>query len=152
MNHSFRTDINALRALAVVAVVLFHFKIPGFGGGFVGVDVFFVVSGFLMTQIICSRLANNQFSLVGFYASRIRRIAPALLVLCMALLAFGFVYLPLDDYRDAIKVIKSSLLFRPIFHFWTRVTTSTLPCRPTGCFTPGRCRSSGSFICCIPYC
>lgn len=117
MNLSFRTDINALRALAVVAVVLFHFKIPGFGGGFVGVDIFFVVSGFLMTQIICSRLANNQFSLVGFYASRLRRIAPALLVLCMALLAFGFVYLPLDDYRDAIKIIKSSLLFSSNFSF-----------------------------------
>ncbi|MBW3503692.1 acyltransferase family protein [Pseudomonas sp. NKUCC02_KPG] len=120
MNSNFRTDINALRALAVVAVVLFHFKIAGFDGGFVGVDVFFVVSGFLMTQIICGGLAQNQFSLAGFYASRLRRIVPALIGLCLAVLAFGFIYLPLDDFRGAIKAIKSSLLFASNFSFMAK--------------------------------
>lgn len=113
----FRKNINSLRALAVISVVLFHFKISGFGGGFAGVDIFFVISGFLMTGIIFNGLQQKNFSLLGFYASRARRIIPALLTLCVALLVFGFVYLPLDDYRDAIRAIKSSLLFSSNFMF-----------------------------------
>ncbi|NWB89841.1 acyltransferase family protein [Pseudomonas agarici] len=113
----FRKNINALRAVAVISVVLFHFKIRGFGGGFTGVDIFFVISGFLMTGIIFKGLQEQQFSLLSFYASRARRIIPALLVLCIALLIFGFLYLPLDDYRDSIKTIKSALLFSSNFDF-----------------------------------
>ncbi|NNG64941.1 acyltransferase, partial [Pseudomonas fragi] len=113
----FRNNINALRALAVISVVLFHFKVQGFGGGFAGVDVFFVISGFLMTGIIFTGLQTQRFSLLGFYASRARRIIPALLTLCIALLIFGFVFLPLDDYRDAIRTLKSSLLFSSNFTF-----------------------------------
>ena len=113
----FRKNINSLRALAVISVVLFHFKIGGFGGGFAGVDIFFVISGFLMTGIIVNGLHNQNFSLLGFYASRARRIIPALLTLCAALLIFGFVYFPLDDYRELIRAIKSSLLFSSNFMF-----------------------------------
>ncbi|MHA3737894.1 acyltransferase family protein [Pseudomonas sp. Eth.TT006] len=113
----FRTNINALRAVAVLAVVLFHFKVPGFKGGFAGVDVFFVISGFLMTGIIVNGVQQQNFSLLGFYASRARRIIPALLTLCVALLIFGYVYLPLDDLRETIRTIKSSLLFSSNFSF-----------------------------------
>jgi peptidoglycan/LPS O-acetylase OafA/YrhL len=113
----FRKNINALRALAVLSVVLFHFKIQGFDGGFAGVDVFFVISGFLMTGIIFTGLQQQKFSLLGFYASRARRIIPALLTLCVALLIFGYVYLPLDDFRESIRTIKSSLLFSSNFLF-----------------------------------
>ncbi|WAT32142.1 acyltransferase family protein [Pseudomonas sp. GXZC] len=107
----FRNNINALRALAVIAVVLFHFKIDGFNGGFTGVDVFFVISGFLMTGIIFSGLRDGNFSLFAFYASRARRIIPALAVMCAALMVFGFVYLSLDDYRELLRTVKSSLFF-----------------------------------------
>lgn len=113
----FRNNINALRALAVIAVVLYHFKIDGFNGGFTGVDVFFVISGFLMTGIICSGLREGNFSLLGFYASRARRIIPALAVMCVALMVFGFVYLSLDDYRELLRTVKSSLLFSSNFMF-----------------------------------
>lgn len=113
----FRKNINALRALAVLSVVLFHFRIPGFSGGFIGVDVFFVISGFLMTGIIFTGLHQQRFSLLGFYASRARRIIPALAILCVALLIFGYVYLPLDDFRESIRTIKSSLLFSSNFLF-----------------------------------
>lgn len=82
---AFRHDINGLRAWAVMAVVLYHFGVPGFAGGFVGVDVFFVISGFLMTSIIISGLEQGRFSLWGFYLARARRIIPALLVLCISL-------------------------------------------------------------------
>ncbi len=113
----FRNNINAMRALAVIAVVLFHFKVDGFSGGFTGVDVFFVISGFLMTGIIFSGLREGDFSLLGFYASRARRIIPALAVLCVALMVFGFVYLSLDDYRDMLRTVKSSLVFWSNFMF-----------------------------------
>lgn len=101
----FRKNINALRAVAVLAVVLFHFKVGGFQGGYAGVDIFFVISGFLMTGIIFNGLQQQRFSLLGFYASRARRIIPALVALCVGLLVFGFVYLSLDDYRELIRTI-----------------------------------------------
>ncbi len=76
----YRRDIDGLRALAVVPVVLFHAGLPGLGGGFVGVDVFFVISGFLITGILQGDLAKDRFSIVSFYDRRIRRIFPALMV------------------------------------------------------------------------
>ena len=78
----FRSDINGLRAWAVLVVILYHFGIPGFEGGFLGVDVFFVISGFLMTSIIVVGLTTGRFSLWKFYLARARRIVPALAVLC----------------------------------------------------------------------
>jgi len=113
----FRKNINALRAVGVISVMFFHFKIGGFGGGFSGVDIFFVISGFLMTGIIFNGLQEQRFSLLEFYASRARRIVPALLVLCVALLLFGFAYLPLGDFRQSIKTINTSLLFSSNFDY-----------------------------------
>ncbi len=107
----FRHDINALRALAVAAVMLFHFQVPGFSGGFVGVDVFFVLSGFLMTAIIVSGISASKFNLLAFYQARCRRIVPALLVLCVFLLIFGFMYLPGDEYRWMIREMKRAVFF-----------------------------------------
>lgn len=78
---TFRKDINGLRAIAVLAVILFHFKIVGFSGGFAGVDIFFVISGYLMTAIIFTRIRGKTFSLLDFYISRAKRIIPALAVL-----------------------------------------------------------------------
>src|SRR6478609_8608903 len=86
LKSSFRNDINALRAWAVLAVVFYHFGVPGFSGGFVGVDVFFVISGFLMTGIIVRGLENKSFSLPEFYFARIRRILPGLAALCAVVL------------------------------------------------------------------
>lgn len=108
---TFRKDINGLRAIAVIAVVLFHFKIIGFNGGFIGVDVFFVISGYLMTGIIFSRIRQAKFSIIDFYISRAKRIIPALAILCIMLMIFGFFYLQTDDYRDVLRNIKRSMLF-----------------------------------------
>lgn len=94
----FRTDINGLRAYAVLGVVLYHFGVTGIDGGFAGVDVFFVISGFLMTGIILAKLERHAFSLTEFYASRARRIVPALLALCAALLLLGYFWLSPGDY------------------------------------------------------
>ncbi|MEK1941825.1 MAG: acyltransferase family protein [Pseudomonas sp.] len=119
----FRTDINGLRAWAVVSVVLYHFGVSGFYGGFVGVDVFFVISGFLMTGIIVSSLEKQQatqkaFSIFEFYLSRARRIIPALLVLCAVLLVVGWKVLPATEYQMLGRHITSSLSFVSNMVFW----------------------------------
>lgn len=115
---AFRHDINGLRAWAVVAVVLYHFGVPGFAGGFVGVDVFFVISGFLMTGIIISGLERGNFSLWGFYLARARRIIPALLVLCASLLILGWFWLPNADYKMLASHVGTAVAFISNFKFW----------------------------------
>jgi peptidoglycan/LPS O-acetylase OafA/YrhL len=93
----YRADIDGLRALAVLSVMFHHYRVPGFPGGFVGVDVFFVISGFLIAAHIEGDLAANRFSLLAFYERRIRRILPALfLMYTLFLLAASFVYFPPD--------------------------------------------------------
>lgn len=114
----FRPDINGLRAWAVVAVVLYHFHIPGFAGGFVGVDVFFVISGFLMTGLVMARLEASDFSFRDFYIARARRIVPALAVLCGVLLALGWWVLLAPDYRTLATHAISSLTFISNFKYW----------------------------------
>jgi len=117
---AFRSDINGLRAWAVVAVALYHYGVPGFGGGFVGVDVFFVISGYLMTGIVVAQLERDaSISLVSrFYMARARRIVPALVTLCAVLLILGWwLVLPLD-YLSLSANAASSLLFVSNFKYW----------------------------------
>lgn len=114
----FRHDINGLRAWAVVAVVLYHFGVPGFAGGFVGVDVFFVISGFLMTGIIIAGLERGNFSLWDFYLARARRIIPALLVLCICLLILGWFLLPNADYKMLAAHVGTAVVFVSNLKFW----------------------------------
>mgnify|MGYP005811979697 CR=1 FL=1 len=114
----FRKDINGLRALAVVAVVLFHFDASLLSGGFSGVDVFFVISGFLMTSIIVTGIEKNNFSIIGFYRARGRRIIPALAILCFSLLVFAWFFLPPIDYHLLAKHSLSSISFLSNMFFW----------------------------------
>ena len=95
----YRRDIDGLRAVAVIAVVLFHFGVPGLTGGFVGVDVFFVISGYLITSIIWHQREAGRFSFVEFWARRARRILPALFVLIVAVLAVGWFLMAPKDYE-----------------------------------------------------
>ena len=108
---AFRTDINGLRAWAVIAVILYHFSIPGFTGGFVGVDIFFVISGFLMTQIVIQGLEQGNFSFWNFYLARARRIIPALLVLSVSLVLLGWFWLLTADYLALGEQVVSALSF-----------------------------------------
>lgn len=114
----FRKDVNGLRAFAVVAVVLFHFNILGAEGGFVGVDIFFVVSGFLMTKIIFTKVDRGVFSLIEFYLARGRRIIPALSCLCFSLLVIGWFLLEPNEYKVLGKYVAGSLGFISNFLFW----------------------------------
>ncbi len=106
-----RPDIDGLRAVAVSSVVLFHYGFPGVSGGFVGVDVFFVISGYLITAITRGELGQGRFSLAAFYERRVRRIVPALATMLLATgLASPFVFLP-EDLRLLAKSTEASALF-----------------------------------------
>jgi peptidoglycan/LPS O-acetylase OafA/YrhL len=115
----FRRDINGLRAIAVAAVVLFHFSIPGFQGGFIGVDIFFVVSGYLITGMIYPRLRKGTFSIVGFYINRGQRIIPALAFLCLSLLTLGWFFLLPFEYKLLGKHAAGSIGFVSNMLNWT---------------------------------
>ncbi|MGV3770916.1 MAG: acyltransferase family protein [Sphingobium phenoxybenzoativorans] len=108
---AFRKDINALRAIAASIVVLFHFRVGGFAGGFVGVDIFFVISGLLMMQIIERKVAAGRFSVLEFYLARTKRIVPALASLCVALLIFGTLFLDPMTLSEVARNALASLLF-----------------------------------------
>lgn len=94
-----RADINGLRGLSVALVVAYHLQLRGAGGGFVGVDVFFVISGYLMTRIVWQGIEDGDFHYGRFLLARARRIAPALAALLLALSAVGVVALPPFDLR-----------------------------------------------------
>jgi len=107
----YRADIDGLRAIAVLSVVGFHAFPDVFSGGFVGVDVFFVISGFLISTIIFDDLNAGRFDFVGFYVRRIRRIFPALIVVLIASLAFGWLALLASDYAELGKQVAAGAAF-----------------------------------------
>lgn len=107
----YRTDIQGLRAIAVLSVLIFHANPALMPGGFVGVDIFFVISGYLITGIILKDCYNNSFSVASFYRRRIRRIFPALLVMLIATLVAGYVLLAPTDFRSVARNTISSTLF-----------------------------------------
>lgn len=99
----YRPDIDGLRAVAVIAVVLFHAWPKYFAGGFVGVDIFFVISGYLISKILIEALSKDEFSFWDFYSRRIRRIFPALLTVLTACLVFGWFALLPDEFKSLGK-------------------------------------------------
>lgn len=111
--HTFgsRRDIDGLRALAVIPVVLFHFGFSTFSGGFVGVDVFFVISGFLITSILFREISAQRFSFVDFWARRARRIIPALSVVLLVTLALGWLLLTAKDFSELGRTVRYQALF-----------------------------------------
>ena len=117
----FREDIDGLRAVAVLPVVLFHASIPGFSGGFIGVDVFFVISGFLITGILLRSLDEGTYSIGHFYERRVRRILPALsLVLLVSTLAALIVYPP-ETLKNYARSLASVSVFGSNIFFWKSV-------------------------------
>lgn len=108
---SYRTEIDGLRAFAVLSVVAFHAFPSWLKGGFIGVDVFFVISGFLITSHILENLDKGQFSFADFFGRRIRRIFPALILVMSCSLAFGWFVLLADEYTQLGKHIASGAAF-----------------------------------------
>jgi peptidoglycan/LPS O-acetylase OafA/YrhL len=134
----YRREIDGLRALAVLPVILFHAGFETFSGGFVGVDVFFVISGYLITTIILAELEQGKFSIINFYERRARRILPALFLVMLVCIPFAWFWLLPSDMKDfsqslvAVSVFASNILFwresgyfdtaaelKPLLHTWS---------------------------------
>jgi len=134
----YRAEVDGLRALAVLPVIFFHAGFEWFSGGFIGVDVFFVISGYLITTIIISEMAEGKFSIVNFYERRARRILPALFFVMAACLPFAWLWLTPNDLKDfgqsliAVSTFSSNILFwlesgyfdtaselKPLLHTWS---------------------------------
>jgi len=128
----YRADIDGLRALAVVPVLLFHLGVPAFSGGFVGVDVFFVISGFLITSIILPDIRADRFSLLGFYERRCRRLFPALfLVLAVSGIAGIALMMPYELKKFAESLAASVLFFsNVVFALQTGYFDATAQTKP----------------------
>ena len=135
---SYRADIDGLRAVAVIAVILFHIHAKLLPGGFLGVDIFFVISGDLITTIIHKELIGQRFSLLNFYQRRAKRILPAFLFMLITCTAVGAWLLMPDDFLNYLRSLRSSLFFganlffaksggyfdidsaeKPLLHIWS---------------------------------
>ena len=114
----YRPDIDGLRAVAVLAVVFYHAFPEAIGGGFVGVDIFFVISGFLITGIIARELASDRFSLTSFYARRVRRIFPALIVVLGVVLVLGWLWMLPGPYAQLSSDVFASAAFSANIALW----------------------------------
>lgn len=134
----YRPEVDGLRAVAVIPVILFHAGFEHFNGGFIGVDIFFVISGYLITTIILSEHDRGKFSLVNFYERRARRILPPLFVVMLFCLPFAWMWLLPSDMRDfsrslvSVSTYSSNILFwretgywgaanelKPLLHTWS---------------------------------
>ena len=116
----YRPDIDGLRALAVMVVILFHADIPGFSGGFVGVDIFFVISGFLITSIILKEINADNFSISRFYERRVRRIFPALFFVLAFTLIASYIIFYYKDFEAFGESLIATTLFASNILFWSQ--------------------------------
>lgn len=114
----YRLDIDGLRAVAVTAVILFHYRVPPFWGGFTGVDIFFVISGFLITGLIRRDLEQGSFSIARFYERRVRRIAPALVVMVFAVAVPSAIFLLPADLKRFGQSLVALAVFSSNMEFW----------------------------------
>ena len=138
MTPAYRADIDGLRAVAVLSILFYHVGIDAFGGGYVGVDIFFVISGFLITTIIARELREQTFTIGRFYERRVRRILPALTVVLVVTLLAGYALLPPGQLEElarsalATSVFSSNIFFfagsgyfdgpseaKPLLHTWS---------------------------------
>jgi peptidoglycan/LPS O-acetylase OafA/YrhL len=114
----YRPDIDGLRAVAIISVVLFHAFRDYFKGGFIGVDIFFVISGFLISTILISSLEKNRYSILQFYIKRIRRIFPALITVMVATILFAWLVLFSDEFERFGRHLTSGIAFVSNIVFW----------------------------------
>ena len=118
MAAGYRADIDGLRAIAVLPVLFYHAGVAGFGGGYVGVDIFFVISGYLITGILAREIDAGQFSILNFYERRARRIMPALMaMIAVVLAAAAFLYLPGDFEAVPRSAIAATAFLSNVFFF-----------------------------------
>jgi len=121
-SYRYRADVDGLRAIAIVPVVAFHAGLPGVDGGFVGVDVFFVISGFLISGMLLDELRRtDRIDLPRFYARRARRLFPALALVCLVTLALGaMLLLPFGEQQELAQSSIATSFFASNVFFWMK--------------------------------
>ena len=119
LSSPYRRDIDGLRAIAVLSVVGFHAFPDWVHGGFIGVDIFFVISGYLISYQIFTGLLNNNFSVLDFYERRIRRIFPALITVLFASLTMGWFFLLPDEFSALARNALAGATFSSNFFLWS---------------------------------
>ncbi len=119
---SYRADIDGLRAVAVLLVLLFHFAlVESVNAGYLGVDIFYVISGYLITGILLRHLQDGTLSLLGFYSARIRRLSPALYVVLLGTLTAGTLLLFPEQLQELGRQLPAAQLYFANFYFWLKV-------------------------------
>lgn len=122
MSHiKYRPDIDGLRAIAVISVILFHANLPNFNGGFIGVDIFFVISGYLIGSIIFTGLDSGTFSFSDFYLKRVKRIFPSLIVVLIATYLLGLLFLFPDELTQLGRHLVAGVGFFSNLQLWSEV-------------------------------
>ncbi len=135
---NYRADIDGLRGISILFVFLYHLFPQTFVGGFIGVDIFFVISGYLISKIIFNKLETDSFSFIDFYSRRIRRIFPALILTCILCFGYGWLVLFPDEFAHLAKHVSSAAIFltnltlyreggyfdfssesKPLLHLWS---------------------------------
>lgn len=119
--NNYRNDIDGLRAISVIAVLLYHCKIPGFGGGFIGVDIFFVISGFLISEFLIRDIYNLKFQIIDFYFRRIRRIIPSLFIVKICVILVGALIYDIKTFNTLGKSAILSSIFLSNVYFWKTI-------------------------------
>ena len=115
---NYKAEIDGLRALSILAVILFHINQDIFSGGFIGVDIFFLISGYLITKIIIADYSKKRFSLLNFYQRRIRRILPALFFMVVIVYLFNIFFLENNYLKQFQTTLKPTIFFYSNFYFW----------------------------------
>ena len=118
MNINYRPEIDGLRGIAVLAVIIFHADLGFLKGGFLGVDIFFVISGYLITSIILKQIETKSFSLLYFYERRVRRILPALFIVTILCIPFAYYFFLPENLILFNKNILSSFTFWSNIYLW----------------------------------
>ena len=152
----YRAEIDGLRALAVVPVILFHAGFEAFSGGFVGVDVFFVISGYLITTILIEDIEAGRFSILHFYERRARRILPALFLVMLVCIPFAWLWMLPDQMKDfsqsvvAVSLFASNILFWRESGYFAAAAEKNLFCTPGASPSKNSIMSSSRSFCSSP--
>ena len=113
-------DVDGLRSIAIGIVLLFHYQFDFFSGGFVGVDVFFVISGYLITSIIYTQMMQGQFSFIRFFERRVRRLAPAMFLCCFFSGIVAYIFFLPQDFKEFGQSQTAAFSYLSNIYFWLK--------------------------------
>lgn len=147
----YRREIDGLRAVAVLPVILFHAGFSWFAGGYVGVDIFFVISGYLITTIIINDIENGRFSIAKFYERRARRILPALFFVLICCIPFAWMWMVPSQFKDFSQALVAITFFSSNILFGGKRIILHQRQKKIHCYIPGAWALRSNFIYFFPF-